>query len=62
MIIRTGRIFSPADDPAGYGLRCMECSKVLEFGDEIAERLVGMIDDGLVVEIVCGACGQKDES
>ena len=40
-----------------YGLRCGECSRVLEDGDSYAESLTGMIGDTPMVKIVCCLCG-----
>jgi RNase P subunit RPR2 len=57
-VIRTGRIYTEKDDPEGHGLRCMDCDVVIKYGDEIAERLSGMIEDIPCVEIICGECGR----
>lgn len=39
-----------------YGLRCGECSRLLEDGDRYAERLMSMVHEVPVVKIVCVPC------
>jgi hypothetical protein len=41
-----------------HGLRCMDCDVEIHPGDEVAERLTGMIEDACAVELICGKCGQ----
>jgi hypothetical protein len=41
-----------------YGLRCGECSRVLEDGDRYAERLTGMVGGTPMVKIVCCPCDE----
>lgn len=42
-----------------HGLRCGECSCLLEDGDRYAERLTGMVDDAPAVMIVCRPCARE---
>lgn len=54
-----------------HGLRCGECSRLLEHGERYSERLTHMIGDVPAVMIVCLTCaipepdditcGQEDE-
>ena len=59
-MIRTGILYQKEDDPGGHGLSCMDCNRVIEYGEEIAERLSGMVGDIPMVEIICGDCGRDD--
>ena len=43
-------------DDWSYGLRCGECSRLLNDGDPYGEYLTGMVQDIPAVMIVCGSC------
>jgi hypothetical protein len=45
-----------------YGLRCGECSRLLEDGDRYAESLTGMAGDTPVVKIVCCPCDEDQHT
>lgn len=44
------------------GLRCMDCDRVMEDGDEIADDLTGMVGDIPMNEVICGLCATKRET
>lgn len=44
------------------GLRCMDCDRVMEEGDEIADDLKGMVGDIPMNEVICGPCATKREA
>lgn len=56
-MIRLG-IIADADYIGPHGLTCMDCEKQVVSGDEVAERLVGMVQEVPMVEIICGSCGR----
>ena len=51
-----GLIVRDADWP--HGLRCGECSRLLEDGDRYSERLTDFIGETPAVMIVCVPCAE----
>lgn len=51
------------DEPPGnivdpeHGLRCMDCSRVINIGDLYWERPLGMVGATVSVEFICAPCG-----
>lgn len=43
------------------GLSCMDCDRVIEAGEEIADDLKGMVGEFPLSEVVCGVCATKRE-
>lgn len=46
------------DEDWPHGLRCGECSRLLEDGDRYAERLMEMVGDTPLLKIVCIPCDE----
>lgn len=58
-MVRTG-IIATVEYIGPHGLTCMDCEREIHPGDEVAERLSGMVEDVPLVEIICGPCGSEE--
>lgn len=62
-MIRSG-IIATEDYIGPHGMRCIDCDREIQPGDEVAERLLGMADSPLgpasMVELICGKCAATE--